>query len=174
MPLLCPIESKNSSQKFTTSVGLPLRPLLPESAIIEALAAEKIRYRNRLFNPVVTLWAFLSQVLDADKSCSNAVSRVKALLTNAGADLPSADTGGYCKARQRLPEKLLLRLLGKTASGLEAQANGEKLWCGRHVKILDGSSVSMPDTKVNQTVYPQHSNQAAGCGFPIAKNKSDV
>ena len=156
-------------QKFTTSVGLPFRELLPESAIIEALAAEKIRYRNRLFNPVVTLWAFLSQVLDADKSCSNAVSRVIAWLTNAGADLPSADTGGYCKARQRLPEKLLLRLLGKTASGLEAQANGEQLWCGRHVKILDGSSVSMPDTKVNQTVYPQHSNQAAGCGFPIAK-----
>ena len=50
-------------QKFTTSVGLPLRPLLP-SAIMEALAAEKISYRNRLFNPVVTLWAFLSQVLD--------------------------------------------------------------------------------------------------------------
>ena len=82
------------THKFTTSVGLPFRELLPESAIMEALAAEKIRYRNRLFNPVVTLWAFLSQVLDADKSCSNSVSRVKALLTNAGADLPSADTGG--------------------------------------------------------------------------------
>ena len=27
----------------------------------------------------------------------------------------------------------------------------------------------MPDTKVNQTAYPQHSNQAPGCGFPIAK-----
>ena len=27
----------------------------------------------------------------------------------------------------------------------------------------------MPDTLVFQTAYPQHSNQAPGCGFPIAK-----
>ncbi len=156
-------------QNFTNSVGLPFRELLSESSIMEALAAEKIKYRNRLFNPVVTLWAFLSQVLDVDKSCSNAVSRVIAWLAGAGIELPATDTGGYCKARQRLPEKLLQQLLGKTAFGLEEKANGEQLWCGRHVKILDGSSVSMPDTKVNQSAYPQHSNQAPGCGFPIAK-----
>lgn len=27
----------------------------------------------------------------------------------------------------------------------------------------------MPDTNENQTAYPQHSNQAPGCGFPSAK-----
>ena len=27
----------------------------------------------------------------------------------------------------------------------------------------------MSDTPKNQAVYPQHSNQAPGCGFPIAK-----
>jgi hypothetical protein len=27
----------------------------------------------------------------------------------------------------------------------------------------------MSDTTKNQASYPQHSNQAAGCGFPIAK-----
>jgi hypothetical protein len=51
-------------QKFTQSVGLPFQDLLPESKILEALEAEKVKYRNRLFNPIVTLWAFLSQVLD--------------------------------------------------------------------------------------------------------------
>jgi len=58
---------------------------------------------------------------------------------------------------------------GQTALGLEAKASGEQLWCGRLVLILDGSSESKPDTKVNQSAYPQHSNQAPGCGFPIAK-----
>jgi hypothetical protein len=74
-----PNRVKILKQKFTNSVGLPFRDLLPESTIREALKAEKIKYRQRLFDPFVTLWAFLSQVLDADKSCHNAVSRGKRL-----------------------------------------------------------------------------------------------
>ncbi len=38
-----------------------------------------------------------------------------------------------------------------------------------HVKVIDGTSVSMPDTLSNQKAYPQPSSQAVGCGFPIAK-----
>jgi hypothetical protein len=35
--------------------------------IQEAVRAEGIQYRKRLFWPVVTVWMFLSQVLDKDK-----------------------------------------------------------------------------------------------------------
>ena len=156
-------------QKFINSVGLPFRDLLPESTIIEALEAEKVKYRNRLFNPIVTLWAFLSQVLDTDKSLQNAVSRVIAWLAEAGEVIPSTDTGAYSKARLRVPEGVFKRLLGQTAQKLSDQAESKDLWCGRHVRICDGSSVTMSDTKQNQAVYPQHSNQASGCGFPIVK-----
>lgn len=156
-------------QKFANSIGLPFQELLSEAKITEALEAEKVKYRNRLFNPIVTLWAFLSQVLDTDKSLQNAVSRVIAWLAAAGEVIPAADTGGYSKARKRLPEKLLLRLFGKTAQGLEKQTEAEDLWCGRAVKLCDGSSVLMSDTPKNQAEYPQHTNQAPGCGFPIAK-----
>jgi hypothetical protein len=156
-------------QKFVNSVGLPFRDLLPELAIISALEAKKVKYRNRLFNPIVTIWAFLSQVLDTDKSLQNAVCRVIAWLAEAGEPIPSTDTGGYSKARIRLPEALLKRLLSKTATELENQANSQGKWCGRHVRICDGSSVLMSDTPENQVAYPQHSNQAPGCGFPIAK-----
>ncbi len=45
----------------------------------------------------------------------------------------------------------------------------EYLWCGRNVKVIDGSTVSMPDTVENQKAYPQPKNQKPGCGFPIAK-----
>ncbi len=62
--------------KFTNSIGLPFQQLLPESLIEDILVKEKIKYRQRLFSPIVTLWAFLSQVLDTDKSCHNAVSRI--------------------------------------------------------------------------------------------------
>lgn len=141
-------------QKFTNSLGLPSRDLLPESTICEALKAEKISYRWRLFDPFVTLWVFLSQVLDTDKSCTHAVSRVIAWLASVNAPIPSSDTSAYCQARSRLPENLLQRLFSTVAQNLEQKVTTEHLWCGRHAKVIDGSSVSMPNTLLNQKAYP--------------------
>ncbi len=62
--------------KYTSSIGLPFQKLLPESFIADALDEEKIKDRQRIFSPIVTIWAFLSQVLSSDKSCHNAVSRI--------------------------------------------------------------------------------------------------
>ncbi len=56
-------------QQFTSSFGLPFEKILPQAVIEETLKEEKVKYRQRLFDPIVTLWAFLSQVLDADKTC---------------------------------------------------------------------------------------------------------
>jgi transposase len=50
--------------KFSNSIGLPFKELLPEATIDEIIRELKIKYRCRLFTPVVTLWAFLSQVLE--------------------------------------------------------------------------------------------------------------
>lgn len=71
-------------EKFRQSLGLPFQNLLPESVIQEAIDELKIKYRRRLFDPIVTLWAFLSQVLDVDKSCHNTVSMVIAYLIGEG------------------------------------------------------------------------------------------
>lgn len=47
-------------QKFSQSWGLPFKELLQESVIEQAIDELKIKYRRRLFDPIVTLWAFLS------------------------------------------------------------------------------------------------------------------
>lgn len=156
-------------EKFTKSLGLPFQYLLPDSAIQQVLDELKIKYRCRLFDPFVTLWAFLSQVLDSDKSCHNAMSRIIAYLSNESVEIPSTDTSAYCQARSRLPEKFLEKLFGQTAQNLSEKVRNEYLWCGRNVKVIDGSSVSMPDTVENQLAYPQPKSQKPGCGFPIAK-----
>jgi hypothetical protein len=104
-------------QKFSQSVGLPFRDILPESTIQYALTAEKVKYRRRLFDPIVTIWVFLSQVLDADKSCQHAVSRVSSWLASVNAEIPSTDTSGYCQARNRLPETLLAQAFWTSRSG---------------------------------------------------------
>ncbi|MDZ4877466.1 MAG: hypothetical protein CLLPBCKN_006901 [Chroococcidiopsis cubana SAG 39.79] len=46
----------------------------------------------------------LSQVLDTDKTCHNAVSKIIAYLAGEGVEIPSTDTSAYCQARSRLPE----------------------------------------------------------------------
>ena len=156
-------------EKFTQSLGLPFQNLLPESEIQKVIDELKIKYRRRLFDPFVTLWAFLSQVLEPDKSCHNVVSRVSSYLVCEQVELPSTDSSAYCQARSRLPEELLQKLFGLAAENLEQKVTTEYLWCGRNVKVIDGSTVSMPDTVENQKAYPQPSSQKLGCGFPIAK-----
>ena len=114
-------------------MGLPFKELLPTSVIEQALDEINIRYYRRLFDtavrstggtpargclPIVTLWAFLSQVLDTDKSCHNTVSKVIAYLAGIGLEIPSTDTSAYCQARSRLPEKLLEKLFSQTGKSL--------------------------------------------------------
>ncbi len=64
-----PNRVKILKEKFSQSVGLPFAELLPESEINESIQELNIKYHQRIFSPVVTIWAFLSQVLDVDKSC---------------------------------------------------------------------------------------------------------
>jgi hypothetical protein len=43
------------------------------------------------------------------------------------------------------------------------------LWRGLGVKVIDGTTVSLPDTPLNQRAYPQSGAQKPGCGFPLMK-----
>jgi hypothetical protein len=164
-----PNRAKILKQQFQQSFGLPWQNILPESRLEEILREENITYRNTVYTPINTLWAMISQALDPDKSLSNAVKQMITWLSAVGADCPSSDTGAYTKARQRLPESLLQRLVPETADALEQQVRPEHQWCGRPVRVCDGTTVLMSDSAPNQAAYPQHGNQTPGCGFPIAK-----
>jgi hypothetical protein len=156
-------------QKFQNSVGLPFAKVLPAAGIEAILHEQEIAYREALYTPVVVIWAWLSQVLSVDKSLSNTVQRVLAWLAPMGAALPSEDTGGYSKARQRLPLAVMKPLLQQSAQALQSEITAAQGWCGRRVKAYDGTTVLMLDTAANQASYPQHSNQKPGCGLPLAK-----
>jgi len=121
-----------------------------------------VSYRQTLYTPIVTLWAWMSQVLDSDKSLSNAVSRIIAWLATAGETVPSADTGAYSKARKRLSLTVLQPLLKQTADALQMEVKPQR-WCGR--RAYDGTTVLMSDTIANQQSYPQHSNQKSDVAF---------
>jgi len=149
--------------------GLPFSDLLKPERVAGALAALGVEFRERVYTPIATLWMFLSQVLSADHSCQDAVVRLLAWRLAQGLSPCSTDTSSYCAARRKLPLKLIQHLTTGVAGQMEQQAEASWLWKGRHVKIVDGSTVSMPDTPWNQAVYPQSHNQPPGLGFPIAR-----
>jgi hypothetical protein len=156
-------------QKFQHSIALPFEHVLSETVVQQILQGQGVKYRDTLYTPIVVVWAWLSQVLDADKSLSHAVKRVIAWIAAAQEEVPCADTGAYSKARKRLPLGVLKPLLRQSATELTSVNKPGQQWCGRRVKAYDGTTVLMSDTLANQEVYPQHSNQKEGCGFPLAK-----
>jgi hypothetical protein len=40
--------------KYSSSMGLPFQQLLPESFLNDAINEENIKYRHRIFSPIVT------------------------------------------------------------------------------------------------------------------------
>lgn len=156
-------------RQFAQSDGFPFADVLSAQQIEVALREEKATWREEAYTPLLTLWAFLSQVVCPDGSCRAAVARVLAWLVSRQQAPCTPQTGPYCKARMRLPASLLRRLVRETGRGLHTESPDEWLWKGRRVKLVDGTTVSMPDTPDNQAAYPQHVAQAPGLGFPIAR-----
>ena len=127
-------------------------------------------FRSRVFTPFVTLLIFIKQVLCPDKSCKQAITDFISEQSSKGNDIiPSANTGPYSKARQRLPETTVHDLVKETGgNSSENTDSGWKIY-GREVKAFDGTTVKMADSEANQAEFPQHSNQKKGAGFPIAR-----
>jgi hypothetical protein len=148
---------------------LPYHDLIDGEIVKAALEEEDVRFRVRVYTPLITLWTFMTQVLDPDHSCRMAVRSLIAFLVSEGQPRISADTSNYCKARKRLPLSFIVRLVRKLGELLEGEARADWLWNGREVHMVDGSSVSMPDTAANQFAYPQPAGQKAGVGFPLAR-----
>jgi hypothetical protein len=156
-------------RQFLQDGELPFTDVLSERMITQALKALDVVWLDRIYSPLVTLWVFLSQVLSQDHSCRAAVARLIAHRVSRGERPCSAETGAYCQARKRLPEKFFSRVARLVGKNLDDGVDPAWLWKGRPVYMFDGTTVSMPDTAENQAAYPQVYNQRPGLGFPIAR-----
>jgi putative transposase len=159
---------------FLQAPGLPFAGVLSEGQIEKAFADESVCFgksQRSVYSPAITLWAFLSQVLHTGelRSCTAAVARVIVLLVSLEREPCSADSGAYCRARAKLPEKVIRRLAVDVGNQLESSVPADWLWHGRHVKLVDGTIVTMPDTPANQEAYPQQKGQKPGLGFPLVR-----
>ena len=143
--------------------------VLPAQELARAVQEEVGVWRDRRYAPLVALRLFVEQVLHADHACQDAVVRYASERVAQGEAQVSLSTGPYCNARKRLPLGLVERLGKSVGERLEGASTAAWKWRGRLVKIVDGTTVTMPDTEENQARYPQHGVQKPGLGFPIAR-----
>lgn len=133
-------------------------------------AEEGANSRDRIYSLRRTFWGFLAQVLKPDCSCREIVRQIQAFFCLHELGSVKAGTSAYCQARGRLPLDLLQRLRHAVAAQAEKLVpQAESRWFGLWPKVIDGTTVTLPDTPKNQRAYPQSRAQKAGCGFPLLK-----
>jgi len=133
-------------------------------------ADEGANSRERVYSLRRTFWGFLYQVLNPGCSCREVVRQIQALFCLHQLGPLDQANSAYCQARLRLPLDSLQRIrhaVAALADRLLPQA--QQLWFGLRPKLIDGVTITLPDTSQNQRAYPQSRSQKPGCGFPLLK-----
>jgi Transposase DDE domain len=129
-----------------------------ESKQITAVCREVgYKWRERLLNPITTIHLFVIQILNGN--C--AIARLQDFADKLFSE------GAYCKARGRLPLKVLQTLLERVGTAFRPIQDDSTRWLGHRTFHIDGSSASMPDTPELQKHFGQPGAQRPGCGFPV-------
>ena len=158
----------SSSHPFASVSSAWLDNAAFEQQVSRIFAEEQVSFGvGGIYTPWVTLAGWLWQSLH-HASCRQAVLWLSLHLAPL-AKAKAIETGNYCRARAKLPEKALRRLTSQTAVAAEAAVPESWRWKGRKVFLVDGTTASMPDTAANQAAYPQPQAQATGVGFPLMR-----
>jgi hypothetical protein len=161
------MDMKEKIHQMTFSrLGQYLAKYIPESCLVSVDEAEFSR--RRLFSIENTFWGFFQQVLSADGGCQEIVNQFRVIGEARNLRKMSLSTSAYCQARMKLSIDMLKRILEQTQRHVP-KAHSALPLIGRRVVVADGTGISMPDTAVNQKVWPQAKSQKEGCGFPQAR-----
>ena len=157
---------------FLSQSGLPFANILSAERIERIFTKHGNLFGSgSIYSTAIMVWAFVSQVLrdGTEASCQAAVARVVVYQEQRCERAPTSDTGDYCRARNKLSEAALRDVSVEVAGELQEQADDQWLWKGRHAKLVDGFTFTMPDTPQNQAEYPSPKSQKKGVGLPIAR-----
>lgn len=122
--------------------------------------------RQRSYGHLPVFWAWLAQILEANASCSKAVSLIQHWSRTNKLTIPASNTSSYCQARKRLKLSFLKNIHRRISKKLNDSIQPLDQWQGYNLKAMDGSSIQLMDTQQNQNRYPQPCGQKPGCGFP--------
>src|ERR1051326_6242795 len=118
-----PFRTQATIRRLAQDAGLPLARYLSSEQVVTACRAAGHGWRERLYSPAVTLWMFLTQMLDPDHSCRKAVARFLAYRLSLVLRPCSSKDGAYSEARSRLPEQAVSALTRHTGHTLAESAS---------------------------------------------------
>ena len=142
-----------------------LGPWLPRGCL--APAEEGAHSRQRQWPLRLVFWTFCWQIAQAGTSCREAIRQAQAWCLTHGQTVPADQNSPYCQARGALPLERRDEIHRGVVSEAERALGRGDLWQGHRVLVVDGTTVTAPDTPDNQARFPQQSAQAPGGGFPI-------
>ena len=120
--------------------------ILTDTRWLDTVEATLPSHRERLFPPTETLSMFMAQALSADRSCQQAIDTASVKRIQAGLPACSTHTGAYCRARSRLPIAMVSTLAQSISGAIAAQAPRTWHWRNRPVRLVDGTTVTLPDS----------------------------
>lgn len=156
---------------FYQNDNVPLGDILNDELVQKFLDDNKCRFGetyHAVYTPLLTMWMFLWQLLD-DESCDAAVAKAIAYCNEMGLKAPGIDTGGYCRARAKIPYKVYADLARHLARELDKKAPKHWKPFGRTTWIVDGTTFTMPGTPENLAQFQCHPNQEPGVGMPLPR-----
>jgi hypothetical protein len=127
-------------------------PWLPANLFPKA--ARKTNSRDRIYTRSLTFWSMLWQSLHPRAAGRSVVRQIQALFLLQGGPRVSEQDGAYCRAKARLPVREFPKALSATAGAADRLAPARCVLQGRPTKIIDGSTVTAPDTPKNRKAYP--------------------
>jgi hypothetical protein len=130
-------------------------------------AASKENSRDCLYTRLRTFWCMLWQSLNPQASGREVVRQLQALFQLQGGPQISEEDGAYCRARARLPLSEFPKALKATAQAAQQHGCPATFLQARALKVVDGATVTLPDTPKNRKAYPPF--QSTGPSFPILR-----
>jgi len=158
------LQKKLISKNIKTRYSTYWSNLLYKQNLDSIIEDYSINNRNRIYTHKQTLSMFLTQSLNKDSSCQKIVNNVAFTQTSC-----SVSTGAYCKARKRLDEIMIIDMCKSLALKNEKRVKNNWKFRGKNIYLVDGTTITMPDTIYNQEKYPQSTTQKNGLGFPICR-----
>src|SRR5271157_2718160 len=129
-------------------------------------ALEKANSRDRLYTRGRTFWSMLWQGGNPNASGREVVRQIQALSELQGGPEVSEEDGGYCRAKARLPLDQFPKALAATAQAAYQAAPATGFLQGRHLKVVDGTALNLPDTPKNRKTYPPTTHPNPAPNFP--------